>query len=280
MLRGNVSRIYVLFIVSMVFATVICSERALVAKTTKTRNQDKKLLELVTTRKPCTKKHKHPKPTQHTTPCTRHKHTSAITAELKPAPTTRPCEARPCTVGEWSSWGNCSHECGSIGEQHRHRDVVHKYIWCGVKCVCAWLTVQMIPRWSLGTACVVQRAGAYCSLYRWSPGGNGGLGSSGKRAFPLRMRRSANQGDVTSDDVTPNDVDITSNVKFEASGGEPLGSWGEWTSWSACSVTCGGGQRFRTRVCQTDGAQCQGKSLDVQVCAESKCALPVDWETP
>ncbi|XP_048584112.1 hemicentin-1 isoform X2 [Nematostella vectensis] len=164
---------------------------------------------------------------------------------------------------EWSPWSSCTRTCDT-GEQLRMRTCDNPYpVHDGHFCNGAR---EEIRECTNGRPCII--------------GGNGGLGSSGKRAFPLRMRRSANQGDVTSDDVTPNDVDITSNVKFEASGGEPLGSWGEWTSWSACSVTCGGGQRFRTRVCQTDGAQCQGKSLDVQVCAESKCALPVDWETP
>lgn len=32
-----------------------------------------------------------------------------------------PCSARNCAVSSWSSWGACSHQCGTSGSQRRTR---------------------------------------------------------------------------------------------------------------------------------------------------------------
>ena len=29
------------------------------------------------------------------------------------------------------------------------------------------------------------------------------------------------------------------------------GAWGSWGNWSGCSMTCGGGQKFRARLCDS-----------------------------
>lgn len=47
------------------------------------------------------------------------------------------------------------------------------------------------------------------------------------------------------------------------------GAWSTWGSFSACSRTCGGGNRTRERTCTDpapagDGAQCQGTALEVE----------------
>lgn len=53
--------------------------------------------------------------------------------------------------------------------------------------------------------------------------------------------------------------------------------WTEWSEWTVCSVTCGGGKRTKTRECVLpDGARssdlyCEGKSIIVEECNSNKC---------
>ena len=54
------------------------------------------------------------------------------------------------------------------------------------------------------------------------------------------------------------------------------GGWSQWTSWSSCSLTCGGGTRTRTRTCtnptpQGSGADCVGSSLGSEGCNMVEC---------
>ena len=56
------------------------------------------------------------------------------------------------------------------------------------------------------------------------------------------------------------------------------GSWGSWTDWSSCSVTCGGGYQFRTRRCDdppplNGGAECPGSDEEIQSCNTVNCPL-------
>ena len=64
------------------------------------------------------------------------------------------------------------------------------------------------------------------------------------------------------------------SVKVEkCSSTEPCPSWSPWSEYSACSATCGEGERTKTRVCKTsdeivDGA-CPGENSQTDVC--NKC---------
>ena len=58
------------------------------------------------------------------------------------------------------------------------------------------------------------------------------------------------------------------------------GGYTQWTEWSVCSSTCGGGQQFRTRSCtspepQDGGKTCTeqnfGPAFDSQACGTAKC---------
>jgi len=40
------------------------------------------------------------------------------------------------------------------------------------------------------------------------------------------------------------------------------GGWGEWTSLTACSATCGGGDQTRTRECNNPPLSCGGNDCD------------------
>uniref|UniRef100_A0A7N5ZW23 Complement factor properdin n=1 Tax=Anabas testudineus TaxID=64144 RepID=A0A7N5ZW23_ANATE len=48
-----------------------------------------------------------------------------------------------------------------------------------------------------------------------------------------------------------------------------LGMWQPWSLWSVCSVSCGGGQQFRSRLCSSppcSGLSRQSKTCNTQVC--------------
>ena len=51
--------------------------------------------------------------------------------------------------------------------------------------------------------------------------------------------------------------------------------WGEWTEWSSCSLTCGGGVQLRSRVpsrqARNGGEECSGSSAEQQACNSDSC---------
>ncbi|MGH0173029.1 UNVERIFIED_CONTAM: hypothetical protein FKN15_020671 [Acipenser sinensis] len=54
------------------------------------------------------------------------------------------------------------------------------------------------------------------------------------------------------------------------------GKWTSWVSWAACSVSCGGGTRQRTRACaspspQYGGRQCEGNDVHIDFCNSEPC---------
>uniref|UniRef100_A0AAY4DZU5 Thrombospondin 2 n=1 Tax=Denticeps clupeoides TaxID=299321 RepID=A0AAY4DZU5_9TELE len=56
------------------------------------------------------------------------------------------------------------------------------------------------------------------------------------------------------------------------------GGWGPWSPWATCSATCGGGNRGRSRVCnsprpQYGGRRCQGEARDSEACSKQDCAI-------
>ena len=54
------------------------------------------------------------------------------------------------------------------------------------------------------------------------------------------------------------------------------GKWGKWSKYGKCSVTCGGGQRLRTRKCNRPkpaggGKKCEGENQQTQECNTKSC---------
>ena len=49
--------------------------------------------------------------------------------------------------------------------------------------------------------------------------------------------------------------------------------WSSWGQFSACSSSCEGGVRHRSRTCEGTRGQCYGSPSDVQSCGHSQCPL-------
>ncbi|XP_046568995.1 A disintegrin and metalloproteinase with thrombospondin motifs adt-1-like [Haliotis rubra] len=55
--------------------------------------------------------------------------------------------------------------------------------------------------------------------------------------------------------------------------------WGEWSSWGACSKTCGTGQMKRTRSClnSQDVSECVGEPEETGECSTEACPVWSEW---
>eukprot|EP00121_Abeoforma_whisleri_P002515 Awhi_evm1s2258 len=56
-----------------------------------------------------------------------------------------------------------------------------------------------------------------------------------------------------------------------------IGNWGNWGGYGSCSETCGGGQQYRTRACNSPapsngGSDCAGSSSSSQSCNTASCS--------
>lgn len=57
--------------------------------------------------------------------------------------------------------------------------------------------------------------------------------------------------------------------------------WGNWSAWSSCDATCGGGKQSRTRPERTEaafgGKQCIGSSKETRDCGLTPCPVDCEW---
>ncbi len=56
------------------------------------------------------------------------------------------------------------------------------------------------------------------------------------------------------------------------------GGWSDYSQWSTCTLTCGGGTQSRTRLCNNptptgDGKTCNGPSSQTQICNNITCPI-------
>ncbi len=76
------------------------------------------------------------------------------------------------------------------------------------------------------------------------------------------------------------EVDAASDAAVPARDGGGEYTYGDWSEWSGCSVTCGEGTKTRTRECKRrDGlpvncTHCGGGCTETQACSASTCCKP------
>ncbi|VDI69983.1 Hypothetical predicted protein [Mytilus galloprovincialis] len=59
------------------------------------------------------------------------------------------------------------------------------------------------------------------------------------------------------------------------------GSWGDWSMWKSCNVTCGGGMQLRLRKCDRPvpafgGLNCSSPDSELQQCNKANCIKVID----
>ncbi|XP_039249556.2 uncharacterized protein LOC120327185 [Styela clava] len=63
---------------------------------------------------------------------------------------------------------------------------------------------------------------------------------------------------------------LQENCKIKDCSTTSTGTWSSWLSWSTCSVSCGGGYRWRRRIC--NGGQCIGSVWQAGKCNTNSCS--------
>ncbi|KAM4629779.1 hemicentin-1 [Polymixia lowei] len=186
---------------------------------------------------------------------------------------TRSCQGKPCPVdgnwSEWSRWEECSRTCGQ-GNRTRVRTCSNPPAQHGGR-PCEGKAVEVIMC-SVRPCPVV---GNWGSWLPWSP-----CSETCGKGMQTRIRL-CNNPPPAFDGSQCEGPDSQTQVCKE----RPCpvdGKWSSWVSWGACSVSCGGGTRQRTRLCaspapQHGGRQCEGNDVHIDFCNSDPCPIHGNW---
>ncbi|XP_053542916.1 hemicentin-1 isoform X1 [Ictalurus punctatus] len=186
---------------------------------------------------------------------------------------TRGCQGKPCPVdgqwSEWTEWEECSRTCGQ-GNRTRVRTCSKPPAQHGGR-ACEGRAVEVIM-------CSIRPcpvAGNWASWLQWSP-----CSETCGKGMQTRVRLCNNPppsfgGPPCSGADTQTQVCTERNCPVD-------GKWSSWVSWGACSVSCGGGTRQRTRLCASPapkhgGRQCEGNDVHIDFCNSEPCPIHGNW---
>ncbi|KAJ8376139.1 hypothetical protein SKAU_G00067190 [Synaphobranchus kaupii] len=186
---------------------------------------------------------------------------------------TRSCQGKPCPVdgnwSEWTGWEECSRTCGQ-GNRTRVRTCSSPPAQHGGR-PCEGKAVEAIM-------CSVKPcpvAGNWGVWLPWSP-----CSESCGKGMQTKIRL-CNNPPPSFDGPPCEGADTQTQVCKERHC--PVdGKWSSWVSWAACSVSCGGGTRQRTRSCaspapQHRGRQCEGNDVHIDFCNSEPCPIHGNW---
>ncbi|XP_061239478.1 hemicentin-1 isoform X3 [Bos javanicus] len=183
------------------------------------------------------------------------------------------CHQKPCPVdgiwSEWSPWEECTRSCGR-GNRTRTRTCNNPSAQHGGR-PCEGTAVEIIM-------CNIRPCPVHGAWSTWQPWGTCSV-SCGK-GTQTRARLCNNPppsfaGSYCDGAETQIQVCNERHCPID-------GKWATWTSWSACSVSCGGGARQRTRDCsdpapQYGGNKCEGSDVQSDFCNSDSCPTHGNW---
>eukprot|EP00930_Biecheleria_cincta_P054939 TRINITY_DN41312_c0_g1_i1.p1 TRINITY_DN41312_c0_g1~~TRINITY_DN41312_c0_g1_i1.p1 ORF type:complete len:1369 (-),score=168.96 TRINITY_DN41312_c0_g1_i1:58-3600(-) len=172
-----------------------------------------------------------------------------------------------CALDDWSSWSECSTTCG-VGRHSRERLALRDASGGGLPCnpsdMKAYKTCTTSP---CPIDCVWGEWADWTTCTRSCDGGS----SYRKRAEKVSAEFEGRPcNGATEEEQVCNPGGCPRDCKFS-----------EWTEWSCCDKTCGGGQKQATRSVvvqpQWGGAQCEGSLERADVCNSMPCPRDCVW---
>ncbi|XP_029473326.1 LOW QUALITY PROTEIN: hemicentin-1 [Rhinatrema bivittatum] len=186
---------------------------------------------------------------------------------------TRSCQNKPCPVdgnwSEWSAWEECSRTCGQ-GNRTRTRTCSNPSAQYGGR-ACDGNAVEVVM-------CSVRPCPVHGTWGPWSSWGS--CSETCGKGTQARLRL-CNNPPPSFNGLHCDGPDTQIQVCNEKNC--PVdGRWAGWGSWTACSVSCGGGTRQRTRECANPaphfgGHRCEGNDLQTDFCNSDLCPVHGNW---
>jgi len=171
-----------------------------------------------------------------------------------------------CVPGDWSVWSECPVSCGS-GQQHRSRVVKTQAAGGGADCVCDLSEDRSCPVSACPQDCV------WVDWSDWSPCPES-CGGSVRTRTRQEKQLAANAGKVCEGGVKEDEVCNVHQCPVDC-------SYGSWSTWAACSTSCGGGSRFRSRpkasMARYGGNDCEGNDTVSEICNDAACPVDCAW---
>lgn len=168
--------------------------------------------------------------------------------------------------GDWGPWGTCSKTCGG-GEKIRKRDCEQLSIASGSsynnQCFGQGGDKQMQKRYSEeSTDCNINECPMDHQFEPWTPWTSCTVTCSKGHKYRKRSCKPARGGGKECPPYETNKDMYEMSATCTQADCETF-SPGPWTPWSACSTTCGKGQRSKSRKCISN--------LSLQVAADENC---------
>ncbi|XP_048584536.1 uncharacterized protein LOC5510519 isoform X1 [Nematostella vectensis] len=186
---------------------------------------------------------------------------------------TRECGKAPCPVnGGWSdysSWSSCTKSCGG-GTQTRTRTCTNPKPSSGGKdCVGDDKQTRECGK----APCPVN--GGWSDYSSWSSCTKSCGGGTRTRTRTCTNPKPSSGGkDCVGDDKQTREC---GKAPCPVNGG-----WSDYSSWSSCTKSCGGGTRTRTRTCtnpkpSSGGKDCVGIAKQTRECGKAPCPVNGGW---
>ncbi|CAE7263303.1 SSPO [Symbiodinium pilosum] len=170
-----------------------------------------------------------------------------------------------CAYSDWGPWSGCPVTCGN-GTRTRARSIHAESEFGGKACLGPFTD----ERRCASNACPVD-----CVWSVWSDWSSCSSSCGGGHASRTRTELvSANHGGMLCQGM-PQDEH---RCKHQAC---PIDcAWEPWSEWLACSVSCGGGERYQHRnraMPMFGGAPCEGSETNMEACNQQECPIDCIW---